>query len=77
MPKCCEECKYCKVINGSQRGVIDCDPDEYICEVNADEFEDYDFNDDVDCSSFEQVIIDIDIYNYWENKKYERKYLYE
>lgn len=58
MPKCCEECKYCKIIKGSQRGVMDCDPDEYVCKANADEFDEYDFDDDVECNSFKQVDID-------------------
>lgn len=36
---CCDECIFVKVIRGAQRGAMDCDPDETICELGQDYFD--------------------------------------
>ena len=66
MPECrCNECAFCRVIRGRQRGVMDCDPDEWYCSENQDDFFftewDYDEDEDevIECPEFR------DGYDYW------------
>lgn len=37
--KCkCDECKHLKFIRGAVRGIMDADPDEWVCRMDEDEF---------------------------------------
>lgn len=36
---CCEDCIHRKRLRGSQRGIMDCDPDEIWCSCGNDYFE--------------------------------------
>lgn len=34
----CNECSHARFKRGTSRGVMDCDPDEYWCDVDQDEY---------------------------------------
>ena len=55
----CEDCYWCRVIRGQQRGIMDCDPDEWYCEADEDEFffTDWEYDEDgevIECPSFSE-----------------------
>ena len=67
MPECrCNECYYSRVIRGIQRGSMDCDPDEYYCAADEDDFfyTDWEYDEEMDevisCPSFSEN-------SYWED----------
>ena len=48
----CNECIHARFRRGTSRGVMDCDPDEYWCDVDQDEY--FYTDDDIDCPDFSE-----------------------
>jgi len=46
----CEGCKHLCYIGMTQRGVMDCDPPEWYCDL--------DYNEDEDCNMFDEVVME-------------------
>lgn len=59
MPDCrCNECAFCHYYRGAQRGIMDCDPDEYDCDVGEDDFffTEWEYDEDgevIECPSYQ------------------------
>lgn len=79
----CENCVHSKFSRGAVRGVMDCDPDEYWCDANEDEYY-YSDDDEIRNELFEELseeekaetdIDDIEIdcpgYSYFDPYEYE------
>ena len=76
----CNECIHTRFRRGASRGVMDCDPDEYWCDVGQDEYfcaDDDEF--DIDCPDFSEADYDEPdpdyLYDLWRDLKYEEKTL--
>jgi len=53
MPECmCDSCVHCKFMKGHQRGVMDCDPDEWWCSMDEDGFGDEEMT---ECESYKEI----------------------
>ena len=76
----CNECSHAKFRHGTSRGVMDCDPDEYWCDVDQEEYfcaDETEF--DIDCPDFNNINYDEPdpdyLYDLWRDLKYEEKTL--
>ena len=52
----CDECIHARFKRGTSRGVMDCDPDEYWCDVDQEEYfcaDETEF--DIDCPDFNNI----------------------
>ena len=76
----CSECSHARFKRGTSRGVMDCDPDEYWCDVGQEEYfcaDETEF--DIDCPDFNNINYDEPdpdyLYDLWRDLKYEEKTL--
>lgn len=76
----CNECIHARFKRGTSRGVMDCDPDEYWCDVDQEEYfcaDETEF--DIDCPDFNNINYDEPdpdyLYDLWRDLKYEEKTL--
>ena len=76
----CNECIHARFKRGTSRGVMDCDPDEYRCDVGQEEYfctDETEF--DIDCPDFNNINYDEPdpdyLYDLWRDLKYEEKTL--
>ena len=76
----CNECIHARFKRGTSRGVMDCDPDEYWCDVDQEEYFYADETEvDIDCPDFNNINYDEPdpdyLYDLWRDLKYEEKTL--
>lgn len=76
----CDECIHARFKRGTSRGVMDCDPDEYWCDVDQEEYFCADETElDIDCPDFNNINYDEPdpdyLYDLWRDLKYEEKTL--
>ena len=76
----CNECIHAKFRRGTSRGVMDCNPNEYWCDVDQEEYfcaDETEF--DIDCPDFNNINYDEPdpdyLYDLWRDLKYEEKTL--
>ena len=76
----CNECIHARFKQGTSRGVMDCDPDEYWCDVGQEEYfcaDETEFG--IDCPDFNNINYDEPdpdyLYDLWRDLKYEEKTL--